>query len=79
MTIRNSMERPEAMDSGSIILTGMNKDIIIGSIMHVIEEHKDKINQTIPIEYQVSNTSQRVLKLILGTSLLSNKWWGIES
>ena len=29
-------------------------------------------------EYQVTNTSWRVLKLILGTAKLANRWQGIE-
>ena len=80
ITIRNSMERPEALDSGSIILTGLNKDIIKGAIETVINDRKIKGYQsTLPVEYKVSNTSERVFKLILGTSHLSNKWSGIEN
>ncbi|MBZ0179666.1 MAG: UDP-N-acetylglucosamine 2-epimerase (non-hydrolyzing), partial [Melioribacteraceae bacterium] len=32
ITVRNSMERPEGLDTGSIILTGLNIDVIIDSI-----------------------------------------------
>ncbi len=77
ITIRNSMERPEAMDAGSIILTGFDQETILSSIKIVTNTNKLKLN-AIPLEYQISNTSERVLKLIIGTSKLSNRWSGIN-
>ena len=78
ITIRKSMERPEAIDAGSVILTGLEKEIVLKSIDLVIDQHSIKSANSAPIEYQVINTSWRILKLILGTSKLSNKWSGIE-
>ena len=31
-----------------------------------------------PTEYFIPNTSWRVVKLILGNTKLSNKWWGVK-
>src|SRR5690606_11001496 len=76
ITLRNSMERPEALDAGSIILTGMDEDVVIAAIRHAIEGCKP--DREIPADYRVTNTSERVVNLILGTSRLSNRWWGIE-
>ncbi|MHA1344612.1 MAG: non-hydrolyzing UDP-N-acetylglucosamine 2-epimerase [Promethearchaeota archaeon] len=78
ITIRNSMERPEALDAGTIILTGFDEKIVLESIKLVIREKEELPETKIPFEYKVENTSWRVLKLILGTSKLSNKWGGIE-
>jgi UDP-N-acetylglucosamine 2-epimerase len=77
ITIRNAMERPEAIDAGTIILSGLEPGIVINSVKLAIEEHKNKKYDKIPFEYEISNTSWRVLKLILGTAGLSNKWSGI--
>jgi UDP-N-acetylglucosamine 2-epimerase len=77
ITIRNAMERPEAIDAGTIILSGLEPDIVIDSVKLVIEEHKNKKYNKIPFEYEILNTSWRVLKLIQGTADLSNKWNGI--
>ncbi len=71
------MERPEAQDTGSIILTGFDPDIVLVSIDLAIEEHKNNKIKAIPVDYQVDNTSWRVLKLIMGNAKLSNKWHGI--
>jgi UDP-N-acetylglucosamine 2-epimerase (non-hydrolysing) len=78
VTIRNSMERPEAIDAGTIIITGLTPEVVLNSIKSVIDEFEqsDGYKRICP-EYQVENTSWRVLKTIIGTAKLSNKWWGI--
>ncbi len=79
VTIRQSMERPEAIDAGSIILTGLDPEIVLNSVKVAIEEHTSLItHHSLPNNYNVENTSWRVLKTILGTAKLSNKWWGIN-
>lgn len=77
ISLRQSMERPEAQDAGTIILTGFEPEIILQSIQLVMEEHKRGCYKQIPVDYLVQNTSWRVLKLIMGNTKLSNKWYGI--
>jgi len=78
ISLRNSMERPEAQDAGTIVLSGFDTDSVAGSIEIGMNEKKDKIPKTIPPEYQVPDTSWRVMKLILGLSHLSSIWHGLE-
>jgi UDP-N-acetylglucosamine 2-epimerase (non-hydrolysing) len=78
ISIRQSMERPEAQDAGTIILSGFDPDIVCDAIEVVIKEHQTGIYKEIPFEYKIENTSWRVLKLIMGNTRLSNKWWGIK-
>ena len=73
-TLRKSMERPEAIDSGSIILTGLNKEVVLKSLELVMDQKKEKEANSIPLEYCVTNTSWRIVKLILGTAKMSNDW-----
>ena len=77
ISLRQSMERPEAQDAGTIILTGFDPDVLLNSIYAVIEEQKSGNYKEIPQEYQIANTSSRVLKLIMGNAKLSNRWFGI--
>jgi UDP-N-acetylglucosamine 2-epimerase len=79
VTIRQSIERPEALDAGSIILTGLNPDIVISAVDLVVKEDSLYANREIPAEYKVENTSLRVLKLILGTAKLTNRWRNLDS
>ncbi len=79
ITIRNSMERPEALDVGSVILTGFDKNIILQSIQMIVDQVcKNNERKHIPQEYQIRDTSYRVLNLIVGTAKLSNMWYGIN-
>ncbi len=75
ITIRNSMERPEAIDAGTIILSGFDPDIVLDSIKVAIEEGA-KYTKICP-EYEIDNCSMRVLKLILGTAKLHKQWSGL--
>jgi len=77
ISIRESMERPEAQDTGSIILSGLDVKIILDSIRLSIEEHKNGNKVKLPLDYTIENTSWRTLKLIIGNTKLSNKWHGI--
>jgi UDP-N-acetylglucosamine 2-epimerase (non-hydrolysing) len=79
ISIRQSMERPEAQDAGTIILTGFNKETVLKSVELVMKEHSDGKYSTIPQDYQVDNTSWRVLKLIMGNAGLSNLWHGVRA
>ena len=73
ITLRKSMERPEAIDSGAIILTGLDKETVLKSLEVVIAQHKIDLAKEIPKDYEINNTSWRILKLILGTAKLSNE------
>ena len=75
ITIRNSMERPEAIDAGTIILSGFDPDIVLDSIKVAIEE--GAIYTKICPEYEIDNCSMRMLKLILGTTKLHKQWSGL--
>ena len=78
ITLRKSMERPEAIDAGSIILTGLDKETVLTSLDVAIAQNKIDLAKSIPEEYKVKNTSWRILKLILGTAKLSNQWNSIS-
>ena len=80
ITLRNSMERPEALDSGTISLTSYNEEEIVQNIKIAVQLDSDikKRITTVPHEYQIKNTSQIVLKLIMGTAKISNKWLNID-
>ena len=71
------MERPEAQDAGTIILTGFEPQRVLDSIDLVVREHQERSYSKIPYDYDVADTSWRVLKLIQGNAGLSNLWHGI--
>lgn len=83
ITPRDSIERPEGLDVGCLIMTGLNSDAILDGIATItrgFEARHDAV-QTCPIpsDYCINNTSERVVNLIVGTARLSNTWDGIRT
>ena len=78
ISLRQSMERPEAQDAGTIILTGFEPHVVLDSAKVVIHEHSIRKYSHIAHDYTITDTSWRVLKLILGNTSLCNLWWGIK-
>jgi UDP-N-acetyl-L-fucosamine synthase len=78
VTMRTAMERPEAMDSGHIVLTGLEPATILNAVRFVAIQAEQDRSHAIPEAYSVRNTSARVVKLILGTAGLSHLWEGIK-
>jgi UDP-N-acetylglucosamine 2-epimerase (non-hydrolysing) len=73
------MERHEAQNTGTIILSGLDTQTVPDSIHLTIEEFKlNGMYGRIPDEYTIENTSWRVLKLIMGNTKLSNLWNTIQ-
>jgi UDP-N-acetylglucosamine 2-epimerase (non-hydrolysing) len=78
VTIRRSMERPEGLDTGSIVLTGLDADIIVQAVQAVTDAWREERIPPVPADYRIDNVSQRVVNLILGTARLSNDWAGVR-
>jgi UDP-N-acetylglucosamine 2-epimerase (non-hydrolysing) len=62
ITIRQSHERPEAMDEGTVIMTGFETKNIIDSIRIVTSIEAGKISTA--IDYSPENVSEKVVRII---------------
>jgi UDP-N-acetylglucosamine 2-epimerase (non-hydrolysing) len=71
VSIRTSTERPEAIDAGTIVLGGIKTDQILNAI-EISRGLFDK-NIQLPKEYEVVNTSDRVVKAIQSYTSIVNK------
>lgn len=78
VTIRNAMERPEALDAGSIILTGLDPDRVERAVQLVVQEWDAGHRPSVPDEYQVLDCSARVVRLITGLSGVHSRWAGLD-
>lgn len=83
ITPRDAIERPEGLDVGCLIMTGLDHETILDAVDAVtrlfLERKATGAPHPIPADYCISNTSDRVLSLILGTAKLSNAWDGIRN
>ena len=71
------MERPEALDTGSIIMTGLRKDVVLAGIEAATSLSKDNEN-SLPLGYEVSDFSLRVTRFILSTVWRHHEWAGLR-
>jgi len=71
ISIRTSTERPEAIDAGTIILGGIKEDEILNAIEITLGLYTDDIK--IPFEYEVKNSSDRVIKAIMSYTKIVNQ------
>jgi UDP-N-acetylglucosamine 2-epimerase len=75
VSIRTSTERPEAVDAGSIIIGGIEKNQMLNSINVCINTFEQNI-ENIAWEYRIDNVSNRVVKIIQGfTSIVDQIIW----
>jgi UDP-N-acetylglucosamine 2-epimerase (non-hydrolysing) len=72
VTIRDAIERPEALETGSIILAGLEPSNLIQSISLV----KNQLAAGPPDSYKVTNHSQIVVNYIQSTLPHANFWLG---
>lgn len=77
ITIRDSMERPEALDSGTVVMTGLRRDEVLAGIEEVLSTSYDA-PRAIPQGYEVDDTSRRVVRFILSTVGRHHAWAGIR-
>lgn len=78
ITIRQAHERPEGMDEGTLIMTGLAPERILQSIEVVTSQHNDLNNKIIPVkDYNTDNVSKKVLRIILSyTDYINRTVWG---
>ncbi|XTZ16660.1 non-hydrolyzing UDP-N-acetylglucosamine 2-epimerase [Micromonospora echinospora] len=77
VTLRESIERPEALDAGGIIMTGLDP-------AGVVEAVRVMVNQVAadgvpcPADYRVPDTSRRVVDFVLSTVRRHHAWAGVR-
>ena len=72
--IRTSTERPEVLDKGSIVIGGIKSKEVIQAIYSAVEMFKAMDNKNIlPLDYQDTNISMKVVKIIQSYTKIINK------
>lgn len=77
VTLRDSIERPEALDTGSIIMTGLDPENVVEAVKLVITDQS--AGEHVPADYAIDNCSERAIRFILSTHRRHEQWSGIRS
>ena len=77
ITARNTHERPEGMDTGVLVMTGIDAETMIDGINIACKHFDNQASRNIPLSYQDLDVSWRVVKLIQSyTGYVNRKTWG---
>lgn len=80
VTLRDSIERPEALDTGAIMMTGLNADDVVAAVeLTMATHHKSPSETVVPEDYCITNTSERTVKYILSTARRHHQWAGVRA
>jgi UDP-N-acetylglucosamine 2-epimerase (non-hydrolysing) len=71
VSIRDSIERPEALETGSMVLTGLHPANLLQSVELVRMSPKPS---GLPEGYEITDFSERVLRFLFSTALLHRTW-----
>lgn len=77
ITIRYSHERPEGMDEGTLIMSGLKKDQVLDAVKVVTSQH-NRTERVIPIvkDYQGGPVSKQVVRTVLSyTDYINRTVW----
>lgn len=77
VTLRDSIERPESLDSGSIVMTGLNVNDVVRGVT-LVTSH-ETTQASLPAGYEVTDTSRRVVRFICSTAGRHHAWSGIRT
>ena len=75
VTLRSSIERPEALDAGSIIMTDLRPESVLAGIEAACANHASTVS---PQEYLVEDCSIRVRNFIISTVFEHATWAGLR-
>ncbi|MEN3373008.1 UDP-N-acetylglucosamine 2-epimerase (non-hydrolyzing) [Dechloromonas sp. ZS-1] len=65
ITIRNAHERPEGMDSGTLIMAGLKKDRVLDAVRITVAQH-DRLKAAVRpvLDYENPSVSKQVLRIV---------------
>ena len=66
ITLRNAHERPEGMDVGTLIMSGLKADSVLDSVAVVMAQH-DSAHRVLPVvdDYEAGPVSKQVLRVVM--------------
>jgi UDP-N-acetyl-L-fucosamine synthase len=66
ITIRNAHERPEGMDVGTLIMSGLKKDRVLDAVRVIIAQHDKTRRVMFPVEdYEAGPVSKKILRVVI--------------
>ncbi|GAA1748896.1 non-hydrolyzing UDP-N-acetylglucosamine 2-epimerase [Nostocoides vanveenii] len=80
ITLRDSIERPEALDTGGVIMTGLDPEDVVTAVGVIMLSNCGRrgVGYVTPEDYLIHNASERTVNFILSTARRHHSWAGIR-
>ncbi len=66
ITIRNAHERPEGMDVGTLIMSGLKKDRVLDAVRVIVAQHDKTKRVMLPVQdYETGPVSKQILRVVM--------------
>jgi UDP-N-acetylglucosamine 2-epimerase (non-hydrolysing) len=66
ITIRNAHERPEGMDAGTLIMSGLSRKRVLDAVRVTIAQHDESKRLMCPVsDYEGGSVSKQILKIVM--------------
>lgn len=66
ITIRNAHERPEGMDAGTLIMSGLKKERVLDSIRVIVAQHDRNVRTMRAVaDYEAGAVSKQILRIVM--------------
>jgi UDP-N-acetylglucosamine 2-epimerase len=75
VSIRDSIERPEALETGSMVLSGLEAEEVVRSVALVT---RNRVSSVTPQGYEIADFSERVLRFVFSSARLQAKWKNVR-
>jgi len=77
VTIRNAHERPEGMDVGTLIMSGLKKERVLDAVRVIVAQHEkgSRVMRPVP-DYEAGPVSKQILRVVLSyTDYVNRTVW----
>jgi UDP-N-acetylglucosamine 2-epimerase (non-hydrolysing) len=78
VTIRTSMERPEALEAGAVLLGGVEERTVRACVEQAVRDWRAGGRSPMPAGYEVTDCSYRVSRLVRGLTGVHDEWLGLR-
>jgi UDP-N-acetylglucosamine 2-epimerase len=77
VTLRDSIERPEALDAGAILMSGLDHRDLVRNVRAAMADPNDGVT-AVPAGYEINDASRRAVNFILSTAHRHHQWAGVR-
>jgi UDP-N-acetylglucosamine 2-epimerase len=78
VTLRDAIERPEALEAGTIVTSGLRSEVVRAAMHQVLDQRDAGEIPDPPDQYRILDCSQRVVNFMRSTMHAHHDWAGIR-